>query len=224
MSQWPSPKLGTVEEVFTARLHWKESKDVSEGGREGDKDLKYCDYSISSHLHHPPIWHTYTHTHTHNTHSLVATSVMSRRTWWTVPPPLTTPQCATSPTPPRPSLRRSLKIWWVSYSTIACSIVGVSYACSNLSLYSRLFLLLFFPLTPSHPPPLTHPPGSSGGGGLPHAPGRPWWFRLWVSPSRLCKFVAYIVLWLLVTMVTVNVNTTICSNYGRGSLSGFNQI
>ena len=62
MSQWPSPKLGTVEEVFTARLYWKESKDVSEGGREGDKDLKYCDYSISSHLHHPPIWHTHTHT------------------------------------------------------------------------------------------------------------------------------------------------------------------
>ena len=45
MSQWSSPKLGTVEEVFTPRLHWKEGKDVE--GEGGDNELSdLCDYSI----------------------------------------------------------------------------------------------------------------------------------------------------------------------------------
>ena len=120
------------------------------GGRQRSDILDLCDYSISFHLHHPPIWHT------HNTHSLVATSVMSQRTWWTAPPPLTTPQYATSLNPPRPSLRRSLKIWWVSHSIVACSIVGVSYACSNLSLQflpSPPSLLPTHPLSPIHQDP-----------------------------------------------------------------------
>ena len=157
----------------------------------------------------------------------MAISAMSQRTWWTGPPPLVTPQCATFLTPPRPSLRKFLKIWWVilplhaqvlDFHTPTLHTVDLAQT-NSLSPHS-----FFSSPSPLGPPllmlTLLLPPGSSGDSGLPHAPSWPRWFRLGVSPPWLCKYLVYSILWLL---VTANVNRTTLTIIERISLSGFSR-
>ena len=139
---------------------------MREGGREGDKDLKYqtCVTILNFFPPSPP-----SHL-AHTQHSQLGGNFCHEPEDMVNSPSSLddAPVCNLSES--TQTILKKVFEDLVSQSFNRCMFNCWSFVCMLKPFPS---ILAFSSFSSSHSPPLTHPPGSSGGGGLPHAPGWP---------------------------------------------------